>query len=164
MLVVPPGVGWGVGEKNGGQYPWWGEEGYQPSALESSSRQGLGVKVTGGIGSECLCFLENSGFLCPPLRPAPALTARLRVGPAKEPSAHLNLQELIEAQVLRSFEPIEPQNWNGRILQDNWKLRMSECESQNLIICQGIRKLEFKRHWISTSWETENLGGRKLCH
>lgn len=65
-----------MGQKNGGQYPWWGEEGYQPSALESLSCQGLGVKVTEGIGSECLCFLENPVPVpTPSFLPLPSLPA-----------------------------------------------------------------------------------------
>lgn len=66
----------------------------------------LGVQMAEGVGSECLCFLENAGFLCPPFAPTPVLTASLGFIQAQlKTPLRLHLQKLI---ILRIFEAIEP--------------------------------------------------------
>ena len=121
MLVGPRGEGGGMGggKRGGGQCPWWGEEGYQPSALESfpcpanchalSRAQHCDGKEA--TGNECLCLPENAGFPCPPLAPWPCPPSpglHFIQAQTHTPPYSPNLQRLIESSTLRIFEPIEP--------------------------------------------------------
>ena len=120
MLVVPPGGrgGGGRGQKNGGQCPWLGGGGTQPSALESlpcpadfhTLSRAWHRRWQRATGSECLCLWENAGFLCPPLAPTPAPTPSLCFIQAqlRSPPYTPNLQRLLECEALRICEPIEP--------------------------------------------------------
>lgn len=101
MLVVPPGgegVGAGGGKRNGGQCPWLGGGGISAQCPEKlalpcqlpHTLKGLALMQQRATGSECLCLLENAGFLCPPLAPTPAPHSQLMYypGTAAEPSLH----------------------------------------------------------------------------
>lgn len=88
MLVVPPG-GWGGvgrGKRMGssalgggrraiGLVPWK----MCPAPPTVTHSLELGVEVAEDTASECLCLLENAGFLCPHplLPPLPLLLAHV---------------------------------------------------------------------------------------